>query len=825
VLNVREVLTHKARTAASTVVIATSAALLIAVLGTYGSLTGSVDKLAQSISGKADLEVAGITDTGFSQHVLSVITTHPGVKIAVPVLRASFGVGDQNLILFGVDYSVARLDSNLSKAADEMQKGAAGPKDATVENGVVAGPGLGLAVGDPVTVGSITSQVTLVLAKDPGERINGGHFYVAPLPIAQQMANRPGQLDSIFVIAEPGVDVDKLRSELEADVNGQATVAEPLFRTAQANTATRLTRDSTLMLAMIALVVAAFLVFNSTNLTVAQRRPTIAMLRAVGGRRTAIVGGLLAESALIGLFGAVVGIPLGILAGHWTIARLPPVLLQSIDARITYVLPGYAIPIAAIACVAASLAASALAARAAFHVSPLEAMTPIDVALSDERRQPFRRLMGGAGLLTMVVASVLALALRDRWVLVAGSLYVIGAVWTCYGLIGQVTTGSSWIAKRCGSPGRLSAATVEAAPRRVWASAMTVGIAVAVGIATSGSMNNMVESSSRLLTPLADTDLYVSSAPADVIPTRAVIPLDTVDRIRAIPGVQRVIPLQYTYSTVGGARVLLQGVTEGSTTPSLRAMSPQARQQVLAGETVVVSRQLAKTMGFGVGDELDLPSPTGIHRLRIAEFVDFLTLDTGLVVIALDKMQPWFERPGASYVEVGFSPGADQERVTAAVRSVLPDGLVTYTGKKLLSIQLGAIAQLGALAVGVQWIVAVVAAVALMNTLMLSVLERRRELGVLRAVGASRKFATRMVLVEALSVGLMGGVIGLVFGASLHYLATVVLSTTTSFNIAYRVEPLALLYATFALVVCLLGAFPPAWRAAMVNIIDAISVE
>jgi putative ABC transport system permease protein len=205
--------------------------------------------------------------------------------------------------------------------------------------------------------------------------------------------------------------------------------------------------------------------------------------------------------------------------------------------------------------------------------------------------------------------------------------------------------------------------------------------------------------------------------------------------------------------------------------------------------------------------------------------IDFLTLDTGLVVISLDNMQQWFDRDGASYVEVGFGPDVDKARAADAVRSVLPNGLVTYTGEEVLEVQLGAIAQLGALAVGVQWIVAVVAAVALMNTLMLSVLERRREIGVLRAVGASRKFTTRMVLVEALAVGLMGGVIGLVFGVSLHYLATVVLSATTSFDIAYRVEPVVLLYAAVALVVCLLGAFPPAWRASRLNIIDAIAVE
>ena len=113
----------------------------------------------------------------------------------------------------------------------------------------------------------------------------------------------------------------------------------------------------------------------------------------------------------------------------------------------------------------------------------------------------------------------------------------------------------------------------------------------------------------------------------------------------------------------------------------------------------------------------------------------------------------------------------------------------------------------------------------MLNTLLLSVIERRRELGVLRAMGASRRFVSRMVLAEAAGVAVVGSVLGVILGTGLHYLADKILTSTTSINVEYSPRPSTLLFVAVAFVLCLLGSLIPAARAARMNISESILNE
>ncbi|WP_280482769.1 ABC transporter permease [Nocardia cyriacigeorgica] len=355
--NIGELLAHRGRTMMSLTVMGVSAGLLVSVLSISGSVTGSVDRLTRGLGGDAVLEITGVTDAGFEQALLAPIATTPGVDRAVPMLRAQVGTGEDRALLIGADASVAVLGSDL-----------AGPMSAqtgkllSVPNGVLVGGGLGRAEGEQFELGSATVTVAGVLDPETSGKLNSGHIVAAPLPLAQKITDRAGRLDSVQILATPGTDIDTLRAALTDAVEGRAVVADPGLRTAQAGGAIMIVRYSTLMASAAALIVSAFLIYNAMSMAVAQRRPTLSLLRAIGGKRGPMVRDLLVEAALLGLFGGAVGAVVGMFMGRVSIEQLPAAIVQSVEARTEYMVPGYAVPLAIAACVLASVAGGGLGA-------------------------------------------------------------------------------------------------------------------------------------------------------------------------------------------------------------------------------------------------------------------------------------------------------------------------------------------------------------------------------------------------------------------------------------------------------------------------------
>ncbi len=789
VLTWRDLRAHWIRALVTVSVMAVAAALIVSVLGVFGSLTGSVDRLARSVSGDADLEVSGIADTGFASALLDEIRAVPGVTVAAPVLQARV----DDVLVLGVDPALQGIST-------ELQRTVRGPY---APGTIVAGAGLGVTAGDRVSLGGAAYQVAAVATTHD---VNGGRFVVAPLAIAQTLTQRPSRLD--LVLVRVSGDKAAVQQALLGAVAGRAVVAEPRIRTAQASSSFASIRDLTLLIATIGLVVAAFLVYNSMNLTVAQRRPRLAVLRTLGARRHRLLVALLLEAAAYGAVGALAGCLLGVLLGRWAIGRLPDFVVESVGTRIDFQPPWYALAVAAGASIAATVLASLGAARAVLAVSPMAALRPAEAA---PVRHPLPRSAAVLGLALVSTAILVTLTRTDRWVLAGGALFVAGSLLLGYAL----TVPLVWITARAALD-PLAATSVRRAPHRAWASVMTVGVAIAVGVSTSGALTDLLGSGERELRSLAGADLFVSSSPADKPPTSGQLPDGLADRIRKIPGVRNVAPGQLAFGNVGTTRVVLQGLSSGSHSAVAGQMGPDVLARVLDGAGVTVSR----TLGLGVGDVLELPTPTGTQRVPVLAVTDSITLEGGLVAMRLPDLQRWYERPGATLLDISAEASA-----LDAVRRAVPAGLYVYTGAESLAGTRAATEQAAALGVGMRWIVALVAAVALANTLLLAVLERRREIGVLRALGASRRRVVRVVVAETCAIGLVGATLGLVFGSVMHWLVTKILTSTAGLRVEFTAQPGLLGYALVGVGLCLLGGLPPAVRAARLDVVAAVADE
>lgn len=811
VLGLRDLRAHWARSLVSAAVVAIAAGLLIAVLGTYGSLTGSVERLAVSIAGNADLEVVGVTDNGFDASELDVVRAVPGVDAAVPMLRGEVATDRGTLTVIGVDASITALDSDLQEAVSGSITDLAKP------GAVLVGPDTGVKEGQSFSVGTRQLTAVGVVSGEGSQRIGGGSFVIAPLQSAQTITGRTGQLDSIFVVG-PGT-----KDAVTAATAGRVAVMDTDFRAERAETVMSLTRNSTLMVSLIAFVVAGFLVFNVMNMAIAKRRPTISVLRSIGGKRGTIVRDLLAEAGVVGLIAGIVGIPLGIAMGHFAIDSLPPFLVEAFDVRLEYVLPGYAIPSALVLCVLACIAASALAAVQVYRISPVEALAVGGSETTAGPRQAFAIGAAALGVVAVVGSIVLAVSVEGQIALAAGALFLFGVVALCVGGTGVIVDCAAAVPRRWGGAGRLATATVERAPGRIWATVMTIVVAVGVSVGVSGALTNLTDSATSSLASLARTDVYVSLTSSYSLPSGAALSPEVMQQVRQTPGVTDIVEGQWAYATLGDQLVAIQGVAEGSNAVTLSVLSADVEEAVLRGDGVAVSRNLGTALGVSPGSMIDLPTPTGIKPVEVLAVVDYLNAAGGTMAISLASMQQWYDRPGATYIEIATT--GDAASVQAALDEELPPEVYVYSGKQALDGASASIAQAGALAVALQWIVALVAAVALLNTLMLSVLERRRELGVLRAMGGSRGTLGRMVLAEAFAVGIVGGVLGIVIGAALQFLSTLILGASTGIPIQFTIEPTILLYGVVATALALLGSAPPALHAARSTIVDAIAAD
>ncbi|MFF3226641.1 FtsX-like permease family protein [Nocardia suismassiliense] len=821
VFNIRDDVRHLGRTLMSLAVVAVSGALLVAVLSITGSVSGSVQRMTQSLGGNADLEISGISDAGFDESLRAGIAAVPGVEAAVPMLRGQIGSGTDRVLLVGVDASIAELQSDLQRAVQDQ----IGAKLLTVPNGVAVGSALGHAEGASFDFGAARVTVAAVLSGETAERLNGGQFVIAPLPLAQRAAGRQGHLDSVLVTVAAGASTDQVRAGISDAVAGRAIVADPSFRAAQSSGVITLLRATTLLSASMSLVVAGFLVYIAMSMAISQRRPVISMLRAIGGRRRVIVRDLLAEAAVVGLIGGSIGAVLGIFAGRAAIDQLPPAIVQSIDTRTEFVLPGYAIPAAVLACLLASTLAAGVAARQVYKVAPIEALSPVGVSRSDV---PSRALQVIAALVAVVGgAAAVVIAVRDlgRWSIVSVALMAVASISLCFFLTGPIVRLTVSVARVFGPPGALGASTIERAPRRTWATLMTVAIAVVSIVALTGTNKDVVDAASKSWAGLADTDLYVSVSTPEVIPTSPTLPADLESKIAAVPGVREIVPGQITFASLGDQRVMVYGCLPGTPNEIYKSLDDGVRDQLLAGAGVVLSRDIARSLHVTAGDEVRLPTPSGVRQTRVLAVVPYFSALSGAVVMALDQMRQWFDRPGSTNLAVNLVPGADRQTVADAIRRIAPPDVHVYTAQDAVRGVSSSVQQATALSRGITWIVTGVAAIALLNTLMLSVLERRRELGVLRAIGSSRRFALRMVLAEAAGIGLVGGAIGLAIGTATQYLNAPAMSHVLTVDVTPHPNPMTLIFAAAATLLSLLGSIPPAVRAAHLDIVEALAVD
>lgn len=249
-------------------------------------------------------------------------------------------------------------------------------------------------------------------------------------------------------------------------------------------------------------------------------------------------------------------------------------------------------------------------------------------------------------------------------------------------------------------------------------------------------------------------------------------------------------------------------------------LSDAARDLVMKGQAVALSKKAAETFDVEVGDLLQIPTPTGIRELPVAETVAYPSLNEGQIVLGIEQVQDWFERPGSTFFEVNLDDSASHAAVAEQIATAFNDSTFAVhvlPGESIFLATSASIQQTALLARAIQAIVLGVAALAMMNTMTMAVIDRRRELGIVRAIGSTRSEMRRMVLVEAAGLALVGAALGLAMGVVLHSLANLVLADSLALNVPLHVGALSFAIAAASCLVVVAGAIAPAHAASRVE--------
>ncbi len=801
VLHLRRMRRNRLRTAAAVLGIAAGVALVTA-MGSLVTSSAATARSTVSLLGGARYEVVvAATD---SERAAAALRARPGVLavgryVEVPVLV------DGTL-----GWLVATEDGGRPLATGEARALAAA-------TGVRTGsslPGAGVhtlttASGDAVAV-TVDGRADHHLAGR-----FGGLIVTADLATAQRLRG-DGAPVTLLVHGDPDP------ADLAAAV-GPAQIHRADDRVVQARNTMQLMFSSLAVLGAMGLVVGSFLVFNTMNMAVLDQRPEIASLRALGSDRRSIWRGVLAESAVVGGAGSLLGVALGTLAARGAVASVPDAFARTIGSPLRVAVTPTLLVATWMLGVATALAASVAPARRALRVEPIEALRPDTSPIGDG---PVSVHPGPltAGTLLVAVAGVAPASLLPPAAAMGAAF--LGLLALIHGGGPLIVGVAGAIARRLGPPGELAASSLARAPRRVWATTASVTVAIAIVVTTNGLAANLRTTLRGDLDTARLSDLWIGSTTGDTIAVTGLPPSWT-GELGAITGVRAVAGSTWVRARSGRHIVGVQGVLGDSGYPFSRLADDEARALMAAGTGAIVLRQYATTFNRRVGDLIDLPDAQPPLRLPIVAISDAVSpASGGMISISHDLLAAHYGVSAIARYEVQLEPDAEAGAVRADVeRLVAGAGFPVHvaSGQEFVD-ELGASAdQVLGLVAMVLLVVIVCAGVAVLNTLLASVLERTGELAVLRAVGATRRQLVRAVACEAVAIGLTGGLLGSTAGSALHVVVVRRVRDLTNLHLDYRFSPATAAVAVGAgIAIAVVGGVVPARRVAKLDLLESL---
>ena len=686
-------------------------------------------------------------------------------------------------------------------------------------------------LGETIAVQGVTpiKRYRLVgITEIAGIGFGGASIVAFTLPEAQRVAGKRGRFDEIDASAAKGVSpaqaARRLRAVLPRTVTVRTGRQQAADLSAQLHDNLGFLRTALLAFAGISLFVGAFIIFNTFSITVAQRTREFALLRTLGAHRRQVLGAVLAEGLILGALGALAGLGLGIALAQGLRALFDAVGVQ-LPSTAT-VIETRTVVVSLVIGIGVTLLATVMPALRATRVPPIAALRE-GAVLPPGRfarfTSPIAVVVTTLGVVLLAVGLFAHLSSSSALSLTGAgaALLFLGVALLSPRLVGPIASAVGRPIERfAGITGRLARENAVRQPGRtaVTAAALMIGVAL-VGFASifaasaKTTIRTAVESGSRAQAIIENTNGFGAFSP------------QAAQAAAAVPGVARVSEVRFSGARYRGAGLNVVGI-DPRTLPDLYNVA--GGEDVLRGlgpNAVAVSKAFADKHHTKAGDVLRVRTPLRSQAtLRVAGIVDDKSHLTGDLTVTTATIGSAFGASQDGVVFLGFDKGADPVAVRHAVDRALSQRfpqVETLSNDQFVGRQVSKVDQLLYLIYALLALAVIVSLFGIVNTLVLSITERTRELGLLRAVGTSRRQVRRMVRYEAVITALIGGVLGVVLGVVLAVLVSRVIDDFT-----LTIHPVTIIVLlVLSAIAGVLAAVLPARRASRLDVLEALAYE
>ena len=816
-------------------VVAGGSSLVVAILVITSSLSSSVQDAGLALAGPAPLRVLGpVQRGGIDPDAVSTIEGVDGVAAAVPLVQSitlvdpGQGRDDIPVTILGFDCRVeAILGDVAARCSDELLAELPAP---------LIGRALADEIGTGAAVRTNEGRVPLsdAVPVDGLDRLNKGRVVAFPMPQALQELDRHGRVDVVYVLPERGESIPALQRRIQDALPPDHRVLDALDPPPIVGVVLAAFLPLFTMIALLTLGIGAVLVRNSITLSLEERRRQTAIVGALGGSRRLLIGGTLIEVVLLGGVGGLLGVAAGVGLSHPISGGLDDITRKIAGIPLTIHVPVSAVVAGVLVGVVVALLAAIGPARRAVRIDVAAELASRGrreetLASTSVVRLLLTVLVLGAGLVISQVSAHQAGI--ERW---RSSLAPVGFLVVTLGSVAFVTVAVPMLLalaerrvefRRASS--RLALSNLRREPRRSAVMALALGFAMGVGFVTASFNASVTQAITDQLNEHFHGVQVSSIDPNNSATNEARLGPQVLAGLRALPVVKSVETGGYV--VVGNQAGKLIGVsayTDPWITGDDTAVGTPTRAGLEAGG-VVIGPGLARSDRLRPGDHLRLPTPHGPIELPVMAVAFNGDFGGRNVLMSLDLMGRVFGAQAPVSVIVTPESGVSERQLIRTIRDARLDPRLHVEGHQaVIDRNAKSVSDQLATFDAIQRGLLVMSFVAVLSTLLLVGIQRRKEFGMLAAVGMTPRELRRMVLTEAAIVALLGVLVTGVAAVGQYWALNAVTPVIIGYRDPFVLAPIAFVTnSAIALATAMLAALYPARRAARVEVLEALRYE